>query len=65
MSKSFWLSRLTPAELKLIHDLADVIGATGLKGNRGSIIMADLINQEIERRGNVENDTRTSRVSAP
>jgi hypothetical protein len=57
MSEPFWLSKLTPSELKLMHDLADVIRGAGLKGNRGSIIMADLINQEIERRGNVENDT--------
>jgi hypothetical protein len=56
MSEPFWLSKLTPSELKLLHDLADVIRATGLKGNRASTIVADLINREIERRGNVEND---------
>ena len=48
-----------------MHDLAEVIRATGLKGNRGSITMADLINQEIERRGNVENDIMLPESSAP
>jgi hypothetical protein len=47
-----------------MHDLAAVIRATGLKGNRASIIMADLINQEIERRGNVENDILLPESSA-
>ena len=65
MSEPFWLSKLTPSELKLLHDLADVIRATGLKGNRSSIIMADLINQEIERRGNVENDNMLPESSVP
>jgi hypothetical protein len=64
MSEPFWLSKLTPSELKLMHDLAAVIRATGLKGNRASIIMADLINQEIERRGNVENDILLPESSA-
>jgi hypothetical protein len=65
MSEPFWLSKLTPSELKLIHDLADVIRATGPNGNRGSITMADLINQEIEWRGNVENNIMLPESSAP
>ena len=47
-----------------MRDVAHVIRATGLKGNQGSIIMADLINQEIERRGNVENDIMLPESSA-
>jgi len=50
MSKPFWLSKLTPSELKLMHDLADVIRATGLKGLQDPITIAALINQEMEQR---------------
>lgn len=55
MSEPFWLSKLTPAELKLMHDLADVIRATGIISARGSNVAA-LVDQEIERRGNIQND---------
>jgi len=48
MSKSFRLSKLTPSQLKLMHDLAEVIRATGLKCTQDPIIVADRINQEIE-----------------
>ena len=48
MSKSFRLSKLTPSQLKLMHDLAEVIRATGLKCTKDPIIVADLINQKIE-----------------
>jgi hypothetical protein len=48
MSKSFRLSKLTPSQLKLMHDLAEVIRATGLKCTQDPIVVADLINQKIE-----------------
>ena len=48
MSKSFHLSKLRPSELKLIHDLAEVIRATGLKCTHDPIAVASLINQEID-----------------
>jgi hypothetical protein len=48
MSKSFRLSKLTPSQLKLMHDLAEVIRATGLRCTQDPIIVADLINQKIE-----------------
>jgi hypothetical protein len=56
MSKPFWLSKLTPSELKLMHDLADVIRATGLKGLQDPITIAALINQEMEQREGIQND---------
>lgn len=65
MTEPFWLSKLTPGELKLMHDLADVIRSTGLKGNQGLDYYGGLINQEIERRGNVENDIMLPESSAP
>jgi hypothetical protein len=49
MSKAFWLSKLTLGELKLMHDLADVIRATALDSAQGSI-MAAQIHQEIKCR---------------
>ena len=52
MSRSFRLSKLTPSQLKLMHDLAEIIRATGLKCTHDPITVASLINQEIE-----ENDT--------
>ena len=48
MSRSFRLSKLPPSELKLMYDLAEVIRATGLKCTQDPIIVASLINQEIE-----------------
>jgi hypothetical protein len=62
MSKPFWLSELTPDQLKLLHDIADVIRATGLEGTQDPTSMAALINQEIEQRGNIQTGSKLSLI---
>jgi hypothetical protein len=48
-SNPSWLTRLSPGELQLMHDLADIVRRTTLNG-RQHTMTAD-IRQEIERRG--------------
>ncbi len=56
MNKSFRLSNLTPGELKLRHDLAEVIRAARIKGAQRVISVAAAIDQEIQQRGDGQKD---------
>jgi hypothetical protein len=49
MSNPSWLKKLSPGELELLRDLADVVKRTALIGTQGT--MTAEIRQEIERRG--------------
>jgi hypothetical protein len=62
--RKLWLSELTPDQLKLLHDLADAIRTTGIKSAQSSE-MAAMINQEVERRANIQtgNNPTTLRKS--
>jgi hypothetical protein len=56
MNKSFRLSNLTPSELKLMHNLAEVIRAARIKGAQRVISVAAAIDQEIQQRGDGQKD---------
>ena len=50
MSNPSWLKKLSPGELQLLRDLADVVKRTALSGRQDTMTTAE-IRQEIERRG--------------
>ena len=50
MSNLSWLKKLSPGELQLMRDLADVVKRTALNGRQDTMTTAE-IRQEIERRG--------------
>ena len=50
MSNPSWLKKLSPGELQLMRDLADVVKRTALNGRQDTMTTAE-IRQEIERRG--------------
>ena len=50
MNNPSWLEKLSPGELQLMHDLADVVKQTALNSRQHTVATAE-IRQEIERRG--------------
>jgi len=50
MSNPSWLKKLSPGELQLMRDLADVVKRTALNGGQHTVATA-AIRQEVERRG--------------
>jgi hypothetical protein len=52
MSNPSWLKKLSPAELQLLRDLADVVARMALCGRRD--MMTAEIRQELDRRGKTD-----------
>jgi predicted ThiF/HesA family dinucleotide-utilizing enzyme len=50
MSNPSWLKKLSPGELQLMRDLADVVKRTALNGGQHTVATAEL-RQEVKRRG--------------